>query len=94
MGTSITTTDRADRGMKKMNKYYIDNYSSGTPRNIVGPYSSLREARKHVEGVKVSIDPYEGVVAELRANGSNVSLVEAWARSADAEDYQAIYAVS
>lgn len=75
-------------------QYYIDNYSSGCARDISGPYSSIEEARKHVEGGEVSIEPYDGVVEYLQERGENVELVEAWAETEDTEDYQAIYAVS
>ena len=72
-------------------KYYIDNYTSGSPRDIRGPFGSLEEARKRVNGVKVRVAPYDGVVEDLSKHGEDVTLIEAWARSEDSEDYQAIY---
>lgn len=74
-------------------KYYIDNYSSGTARDISGPYASLTEAREHVDGVKVSVAPYDGVVEQLGSDGEPVEMVEAWAMTGYSEGYQAIYRV-
>lgn len=78
--------------MKK--QYYIDNYSSGCQRDISGPYPTLKDARKHVEGIKVSIEPHDGVVEQLKAHGETVTLAEAWSHSEESEDYQAIYSVA
>jgi len=76
-----------------MKTYYIDNYTSGSPRDIRGPFATLAEVRRKVSGVKVRIDPYEVVVEDLEKHGV-VSLVEAWSQSEDSEGYQAIYAVT
>ena len=76
-----------------MKTYYIDNYTSGSPRDIRGPFATLAGVRRKVSGVKVRIDPSDGVVEDLEKHGV-VSLVEAWSQSEDSEDYQAIYAVN
>lgn len=76
-------------------KYYIDNYSSGSPRNISGPFSTLEAARAecHTEH-EASVDAYDGVVEQLEEDGGSATLVEAWSATEDSEDYQAIYAVA
>jgi hypothetical protein len=75
-------------------KYFIDNYSSGSPRNITGPFATLEEARATCDtSFEASVDPYDGVVEELEEDGGSASLVESWSASEDSEDYQSIYSV-
>jgi hypothetical protein len=75
-------------------KYYIDNYSSGSPRNISGPFDSLEAARSKCNtSHEASVDPYDGVVEHLEDDGGAATLVESWSAMENSEDYQAIYAV-
>lgn len=77
--------------------YYVDRYREGLPRDIRGPYCSLEAARDAltVGEQEVSMDPCDGVVAQLKSahDGSDVSLVESWATESES-DADCIYSVT
>jgi len=74
--------------------YYVDNYRSGSPRNIRGPFATLSAAREQAGDVEIEVAPYDGVVEELSKCGSGPRLVESWSSNEDSEDYDSIYRVS
>lgn len=80
--------------------YYVDVYRSGCARDICGPYATLDAARDITsadteDGETLSLDPYDGVVEELRAKygAANVEMVEAWSAPCES-DADTIYRVS
>jgi len=75
-------------------KFFVDNYSSGRPRDITGPFETPQAARATCDtSVEVYVDPCDGVIEELEEEGGSASLIEAWSSAWDSEDYQAIYSV-
>lgn len=71
--------------------WYVDIYVSGGSRDLRGPMTE-DEARALCDGVEVSVEPYDGIVEQIKTGGAQtVDLVEAWATSEDSEDYRAIY---
>lgn len=67
--------------------YYVDRYREGLPRDIRGPYCSLKVARDAltVGEEEISMDPCAGVVEQLKSthDGAEVSLVESWAAESE-----------